>query len=252
MPNLPPLPPEVRMVRMTGCFVLALLLSTMCLLPFVFFDLAKTALENLHLSPPAALLVLVGILVGSIVNLPISRFPSDHEVSVPVFEPLGGIPVLPRYKTLRQETVVSVNVGGCVIPILLSVWLSRFIVDGGTIPISATVLGVVMNAFVCFRLAKLVPGMGIALPPLAAPLTALVAVWLGFPLLQTIFGQPQADLREFYAPVAFVVGISGPLLGADLLHYQDFKKIGTGSLSIGGMGTWDGIVLSGLMAALLA
>jgi uncharacterized membrane protein len=53
-------------------------------------------------------------------------------------------------------------------------------------------------------------------------------------------------------PVAFVAGVLGPLIGADLLHLRDIEKIATGIASIGGAGTFDGIVLSGIVAAYLA
>jgi len=44
----------------------------------------------------------------------------------------------------------------------------------------------------------------------------------------------------------------GPLIGADLLHLDDIEAIGAGVASIGGAGTFDGIVLSGLAATVLA
>jgi uncharacterized membrane protein len=46
--------------------------------------------------------------------------------------------------------------------------------------------------------------------------------------------------------------VLGPLIGADLLHLRDIEKIATGIASIGGAGTFDGIVLSGIVAAYLA
>ena len=47
-------------------------------------------------------------------------------------------------------------------------------------------------------------------------------------------------------------GVLGPLIGADLLHLREIEKIATGVASIGGAGTFDGIILSGIMAAYLA
>ena len=47
-------------------------------------------------------------------------------------------------------------------------------------------------------------------------------------------------------------GWVGSLVGADLLHLSDVRRIGTGMASIGGAGTFDGIVLSGIIAAYLA
>jgi len=54
------------------------------------------------------------------------------------------------------------------------------------------------------------------------------------------------------APVAFIVGVTGPLVGADLLHLKQIEATETGIVSIGGAGTFDGIVLSGILAAYLA
>lgn len=81
-------------------------------------------------------------------------------------------------------------------------------------------------------------GIGIAMPGLFPPLLAAMSALLFVP--------DQAP------PVAFVAGVLGPLIGADLLHLRDIEKIATGIASIGGAGTFDGIVLSGIVAAYLA
>jgi uncharacterized membrane protein len=70
---------------------------------------------------------------------------------------------------------------------------------------------------------------------------ALVAVPCGL-----LFLPDQAPL------IAFAAGMLGPLIGADLLHLQEIERIGAGVASIGGAGTFDGIVLSPLIATLLA
>jgi len=57
---------------------------------------------------------------------------------------------------------------------------------------------------------------------------------------------------NYAPPVAFVAGVAGPVIGADLLHLKDIHRISTGVASIGGAGTFDGIVLSGVVAAFLA
>jgi uncharacterized membrane protein len=54
------------------------------------------------------------------------------------------------------------------------------------------------------------------------------------------------------APVAFTIGVVGPLVGADLMHLKDIEANEIGVVSIGGAGTFDGIVLSGIVAAYLA
>ena len=82
------------------------------------------------------------------------------------------------------------------------------------------------------------PGVGIVMPGLLSPVAAA--------LLAMILAPQQA------APVAFVAGVIGPLVGADLFHLKDIHRTATGLVSIGGAGTFDGIVLSGIIAAYLA
>jgi uncharacterized membrane protein len=53
-------------------------------------------------------------------------------------------------------------------------------------------------------------------------------------------------------PIAFTAGVIGPLGGADLLHLRDIEAGESGIMSIGGAGTFDGIVLSGIIAAYLS
>jgi uncharacterized membrane protein len=91
---------------------------------------------------------------------------------------------------------------------------------------------------VCYRLARPLPGVGIAMPALVPPLVAATGSVLTVP--------------EFAPPVAFVAGVLGPLVGADLFHLKQIRQLATGVASIGGAGTFDGIVLSGRLAAFLA
>ncbi len=46
--------------------------------------------------------------------------------------------------------------------------------------------------------------------------------------------------------------LMGPLVRADLLHLRDIEVGEIGVVSVGGAGTFDGIVLSGIVAAYLA
>jgi uncharacterized membrane protein len=233
----------VTTLRLTGCLVVALLFFTMCLLPWLFLNVAEAALRNLHLSPAMAVLVILGMIFGSLINIPVARHPTDQEVVVRTFEPIGGWDLMPQYRRLRQEQIVAVNVGGCVIPVLLAIRQLRYVVDAGPPAPTVLLFGVLLNVAVCYRLARPIPNLGIALPAFLPALVALAVTWLGL---------SGAEFSEVRAPVAFIAGISGPLIGADLLHWKDFKHISTGTVSIGGAGTWDGIVLTGLLAALLA
>jgi uncharacterized membrane protein len=101
-----------------------------------------------------------------------------------------------------------------------------------------TALLVVVGIFMGFWLAKPIEGIGIAMP---GPFPALIAA------VSALFLVPDQ------APsVAFVAGVLGPLIGADLLQLRDIEKIATGIVSIGGASTSDGIVMPSIVAAYLA
>ena len=87
-------------------------------------------------------------------------------------------------------------------------------------------------------LAYPVPGIGIAVPVFfPAVTTAVVALLLS---------------REFAAPLAYVGGSLGTLIGADLTNLDKVRGLGAPVASIGGAGTFDGIFLTGILAVLLA
>jgi uncharacterized membrane protein len=93
-------------------------------------------------------------------------------------------------------------------------------------------------AAVCYFASRPVRGIGIGMPLFVAPFTAALTALLIAP--------------ESSAPLAYICGTMGVLLGADLLRLNDIRKIGTPVASIGGAGTFDGIYLTGIVAVLLA
>ena len=58
--------------------------------------------------------------------------------------------------------------------------------------------------------------------------------------------------RSDSAPLAYVSGTLGVLIGADILRLRNIKAMGLPMASIGGAGTFDGIFLTGIIAVLLA
>ncbi len=198
------------------------------LLALLFFQVAAFSFTKLGLSPLGAVLLLGLSLWGSIVNIPISRrrLLLDEENPRPVNNYIFYYP--PRVK----EQVISINLGGAVIPILFSLSLLD------KVPLEQTFLAVAIVAIVAKSLAKIVPGVGIRLPafipPIVAAITALILA------------------GNAAAPVAYIAGVWGTLIGADLLNIPKFARIGAAVISIGGAGVFDGIFLVGLIAALLA
>jgi len=74
--------------------------------------------------------------------------------------------------------------------------------------------------------------------------------WMISPLLAATAALLLAP--EHATPVALVAGTFGPLVGADLLHLQELERMDTGIASIGGAGTFDGILFPGIVALYLA
>lgn len=100
------------------------------------------------------------------------------------------------------------------------------------------VLAVAVNVAICYWLARPVPGVGIVLPAIVPAAVACTIALLMAPAAAT--------------PVAFVAGVAGPLIGADLLHLVSVRDMESGMVSIGGAGTFDGILLTGILALYLA
>jgi uncharacterized membrane protein len=130
-------------------------------------------------------------------------------------------------------TVVAVNVGGAVIPTLVSIYLlmkRQLWVKG--------LVATAIVALVIHFMAYPVSGVGIAVPVFVpVVVTAIVAMSLS---------------REDCAPLAYIAGSLGTLIGADLTNLDKVRGLGAPVASIGGAGTFDGIFLTGILAVLLA
>jgi uncharacterized membrane protein len=130
-------------------------------------------------------------------------------------------------------TVLAVNVGGAVIPTLMSTYLMLRYQLWGRAAIAIAVIAVVIHS-----MATPVHGIGIAVPVFAPVVTTAI---LAFILS-----------REYAAPLAYIGGSMGTLIGADLTNLDKITGLGAPVASIGGAGTFDGIFLTGILAVLLA
>ena len=208
------------------------------LLPVLFGQLMVAALTKLHLAPDAIMALVMAIIFGGFINLPIKRIVRDQPVTTHPLRVYGLHGLAPQWQREHSETIIAVNVGGCIVPSLLALYELAHLDFADPQLLTALVVVVGVNIFACFRFSKPVAGVGIVMPTRVSPLVASVGALLLCP--------------EQAAPVAFIAGVSGPLIGADLLHLKKIEEIAVGTASIGGAGTFDGIVLSGIIAAYLA
>jgi uncharacterized membrane protein len=202
------------------------------LVGLLLFGLLSRVYTALGLNFWAATLVLFGSLIGSYVNLPLWRLPEQRVVSRQVVE-IFGVPFLAPVAVDWPGTIVAINVGGAVIPIMLSFYLLVRYDLWGLGAVATAIVG-----FVVHQMATPIPGVGISVPTIAPPLlAALTALVLS---------------RRFAAPLAYVGGGLGVLIGADLTNLGALRALGAPVASIGGAGTFDGIFLTGVIAVLLA
>jgi len=213
-------------------FYFALLVAALGLLAvFVQIGALTLAFDKLGLSPNSATLLLFTSLLGSLINLPLFSVKTERPPP-PMPQPFRSLLRLPPM-AFTGKTVVAINVGGCLVPLAFSVYLLRHNPLNPLMVISA----VAMVAAVCRLTSRPVPGVGIGIPIFVAPLVASMV---------SLIIDPQ-----YSAPLAYISGTLGVLIGADLLRLGDIRKMGAPFASIGGAGTFDGIFLSGIVAVLL-
>lgn len=208
------------------------LFSLAFLLAFIQVGLLTIAFEKLGISAETAFLILISSLIGSIINLPLFTIDSDVPIK-PMPESVWRLLRL-QHLVYEGKTTIAVNVGGCLIPIGFSLYL---FVNEAINPLYA-LAGVSMVAIVSYLSSRPIQGLGIGMPILIAPLSAALTALLIDP--------------QHSAPMAYISGTLGVLVGADILHMKDIRKMGTPLASIGGAGTFDGIFITGIVAVLLA
>ncbi len=223
---------QVHYLPMTPGLFSILVVLTVGLVILIQLRILRYAYMRLGVGPGAALLLLFGSLIGSYFNIPITILPGEPVTSGEIVDFYGMRYIVP---TVVQwpGTVLAVNVGGAIIPTLMSAYL----VIRYQLWFKAAV-AIVIIAAVIHSMATPVQGIGIAVPVFAPVVTTAI---LAFILS-----------REYAPPLAYIGGSMGTLVGADLLNLDKISGLGAPVASIGGAGTFDGIFLTGILAVLFA
>ena len=213
-------------------FIITFILFLILLIALIQLGIITYAYGKLGINGQYVFLILMLSLLGSYINIPILKFHSGNMTTMQQVNYFGmryRIPVI----TDRSTSVLAVNVGGAVIPVLLSLYL--LLKNGIYIDslIAITIMSIIIN-----RLSRPVPGLGIAVPVLIPPVAAAIIALI---------------IKSESAPaLAYISGTLGTLIGGDLMNIEKIKKMGAPVSSIGGAGTFDGIFVTGIIAVLLA
>ena len=212
-----------------------LLLVLVAAVIWLFVGAVTVAFGEVGFSNTTTIMILVATFLGSYINIPLMRL----RAKVPIVKDgyvrfLGIVYRVPKVEYGVASTLLAVNVGGALIPTGISVYLLYRMPT----TILVALVGIAVVAFVTHLVARPVKGVGITTLPFVPPIAAAVA----------------ALLLPSQAPriVAYVAGVLGTLIGADLTNLHVIPRLGAPVASIGGAGTFDGIFLSGIIAVILA
>jgi len=215
----------------------------------------------------APLLVLVGAVIGYSLGLPpfivfgvflLSLFGSQinfklketesYPQPVITFREVNFFGIswrIPEIGYGARKPVIAINLGGAIIPILVSLYILLYaipVLEQNPVFAYLKILAAfLVVTFVVHKFARPVKGLGIAISSFIPPVTAAITSVLLFSL--------GTQTNPFM--IAYVAGTMGSLVGADLLNLNKISKLGSPLVSIGGAGVFDGVYMSGIMAIFL-
>ncbi len=224
-------PTSLHFFPLAWPYSIGLFLLLAFLVALVEFNILVYAYVKMGVHPRYVTSLLLLSLLGASINIPVAQLPEEKTVENQTVRYAGVDYVVPAVRHW-PGTIIAVNVGGAVVPTLLSIFLIvkyKLFFRG--------LIGTVIVTLLVHQIAHLVRGLGIATPTLAP---AFIAATVGL-----LLGWRKA------APLAYAAGCLGTLIGADLMNLGAIRGLGAPVASIGGAGTYDGIFVTGILAFLL-
>lgn len=223
-----------------------LLFLLVTLLPYVALFFRDLLVGALGLPPEAVGSFLFLSLIGSFFNIPLKEARSRAPIYVLREVRFFGVTWrLPRVEMGIRRTLITVNVGGAIVPLLFSLYLLGWSIPSCSpdtfLTYSKVLFVLVVVTLAVYRSSMLIKGLGIATPAFIPPVTVALAT-LFVHLLSPMSCPTQ---------IAYVGGTLGTLIGADLLNLHRISSLGAPIVSIGGAGTFDGVYTTGLVSVLL-
>ncbi len=215
-----------RSHRTSIYFIFALLLF------FVLIFAIFYSFKILGFTPIQIIIMTFLSLIGANINIPVATIKSREPIIMLKSYTFFGIELYVPFYSYERVTV-AVNLGGALIPTLASIYLTIIHLNMWFY----ILISVIISSIFIHAIARPVKGLGIVTPFFIPPIFAA--------LLGIVFGGNMAPV------VAYIAGTMGSLIGADLTNLHKLDKLGASFVSIGGAGIFDGVFLTGLVAALL-
>ncbi|MFN3805187.1 MAG: DUF1614 domain-containing protein [Pyrobaculum sp.] len=217
-----------------GVFGLFYTVLAVLLLPFFMTSFVEI-LKSAGLSTIAALLVGGAISLLSLATSPINVviYTTKRRIYTPVVDyvVVFGMPIpIPRIATREEKSHVAINVGGALLPAAVATYLLPHA------PKPAVFFSIAIASTLVWMVSRVVPGVGVVTPAVIPPVVAVLAA-----------------LPAGGGPIAtYITAVYGTIIGADLLNLRKVLRDKPPFVSIGGAGVFDGIFLSGMLAATLS
>jgi uncharacterized membrane protein len=223
-----------------------LLLFLLIIFPFLFLAFRNIYIEGLGLPPETFGIILFLSLMGSYVNIPLSTI--ETRVPIYTYKKVRTFFVTWRIPSVEmgiKKTYITINLGGGIVPLIISGYIIFWAIPNCTINIIQTYVQMltvlIIVAITTYRSSKIVKGLGIATPMFGPPLMTALSTFV-----VDVFSPVGCP-----AQIAYVGGTLGTLIGADLFNLPKLPELGAPVVSIGGAGTFDGIYLTGIISVLL-
>jgi uncharacterized membrane protein len=221
--------------------VIVLIGLVILLIPLLILGIIGAAFTRLGLSWVAALALVLLMVSGSFVNIPLYLIRREM-IRAPPLDTEGNALPAPCSAMSVWDTRISVNLGGCGIPVCIAAYLVfQAILVSGTdflIPVCACTS---LVAAITFFSTRELAGAGIRVPVLLPALTALLA---------GLFLSGGTGLTA--AVTALAGGVIGTLVGGNLAHLFRVRDLEVPEVSIGGYGTFGAVFLCCILPALVA
>ena len=211
------------------------------LIPLLVLGIIGAAFTRLGLSWVAALALVLLMLTGSFVNIPLYRIRRDMIRATPL-DSAGNELMSPFASQPVWDTVVSVNLGGGIIPVCIAAYMvyQADMVTGATLLIPV-VLCAALVMVISFVSTHEIAGVGIRVPFIIPALTALLTGVL-----------LAGGMGLTAAVTALAGGTLGTLSGGNLAHLYRVRDLEVPEVSIGGFGTFGAVFLCCVLPALVA
>ena len=216
----------------TVLHLLVFLVLLALLMAMVYVGAVTVAADKLGLSQGAVIVLLFGSLLGSHINLPMFTVRAQRPPET--LQQRWTRMIRLQQQPFRGRTIIAINLGGALIPVAFSAYL----LTHQPVGLLEAAGAIALVAAISYIASRPIPGVGVGMPILIAPLSAAVVAML--------------LSAEHSPPLAYIGGTLGVLLGADLLRLPDIRRMGVNVAAIGGAGTFDGIFITGIVAVLLA